>query len=184
VNGDVPGALGDSFAWVGEHLAPIVTGVSVGLALRAVAIFREVNDHDARAEELGTDLTRWVHDRSRQLDAESFNASNLARQGVLADVAQMSAPESIEHLPPGSQEHSGAFVNYVAHLMRRALHEYRDEASGKVREYRAMARSDRTLHRLIRRWWYRQKKPPPCVFRGRLASNSMLGGSACFQSLA
>jgi hypothetical protein len=35
--------------------------------------------------------------------------------------------------------------------MRQALHEYRDEASQKVREYRTMARGEGWLHRLLRR---------------------------------
>src|SRR5215210_7583178 len=38
-----------------------MTGVAVGLALRTAAIPREISDHDARAEELNADLSRWVH---------------------------------------------------------------------------------------------------------------------------
>jgi hypothetical protein len=153
---DLLQALGDAGAWLASSLvAPIVTGVFVGLALRAVAIAGEVNIHDLRAEEidtdLNTDLTRWVRDRGRELTGEIIHAVNLARQGVIEDVAQLPPPPGIGGTP-GDQSNSGAFNIRAGRIMRQALHEYRDEASGKVREYRAMARSEGWLHRWLRRW--------------------------------
>lgn len=51
--------VGDALAWGADNLiAPILTGVFVGVALRWTAISGEVTEHDARAEELNTDLTR------------------------------------------------------------------------------------------------------------------------------
>jgi hypothetical protein len=144
--------LADALAWSADNLlAPALTGVFVGLALRWAVIPGEVNEHDARAEELNTDLTRWVADRERQLVAEIFRALNLARQGIIEDVAQPPVPKNLKGTEPGSQEHSGALVRRVERLMRHALHEYRDDASGKVRIYRAMARSEGRLHELVRR---------------------------------
>jgi hypothetical protein len=158
---DLLQALGDAGAWLANHLvAPIVTGVFVGLALRAVAIAGEVSSHDLRAEEIDTDLTRWVRDRGRMLDGEIFHAINLARQGVIEDVAQAPPPPGVGGVP-GDQSNSGAFNSRAGRIMRQALHEYRDEASSKVSEYRAMARSESWVHRLLRRW--RHDDPPSAL---------------------
>jgi hypothetical protein len=147
--------------WSVDHLfIPVFTGVFVGLALRWAAIASEVGQHDLRGEQINTDLTRWVHDRGRALNGEIFHASNLARQGVIEDVAQTPVPAKLERFPPGDLTSSGAFVLRVERLMRQALHEYRDEASQKVREYRTMARSEGWLHR-SRRWWRRETPPAP-----------------------
>lgn len=144
--------------WMGNHLvAPVVTGVFVGLALRGTSIAGEVSKHDLRAEEIDTDLTRWVHDRGRQLNAEIFHAINRARQGVIEDVAQMPPPPGVGG-GPADISASGAFNSRVARIMRQVLHEYRDEASGKVSEYRAMARSEGWFHCRLRRW--RHDDPP------------------------
>lgn len=147
--------------WLANNLvAPIVTGVFVGLALRAVAIAGEVSRHDLRAGEIETDLTRWVNDRGRVLDAEVFHALNLARQGIIEDVAQAPPPPGVSG-SPGDQSNTGAFNSRVERIMRQVLHEYRDEASGKVSEYRSMARSEGWLHRRLRRW--RQDDPPSAL---------------------
>jgi hypothetical protein len=148
---DLLQAFADAGAWLGNHLvAPVVTGVFVGLALRAASIASEVGRHDLRAEEVSTDLTRWVNDRGRALNGEIFHALSLARQGIIEDVAQMPPPPGMEGVP-GDLSNSGAFNGRIGRLMRQALHEYRDEASSKVREYRAMARAEGRLHRLLRR---------------------------------
>ena len=52
--------------------------------------------HDLRAEEIATDLWRWVRDRGRVLTAEIFRAINLARQGIIEDVAQAPPPPGLE----------------------------------------------------------------------------------------
>jgi hypothetical protein len=85
----------DAFSWAGDKLlVPVLTGVAVGLALRGAAIPREVADHDAQAEEVNTDLIRWVRDRGRTLRAEIFHALNMARQGIIEDVAEPWVPAS------------------------------------------------------------------------------------------
>lgn len=158
---DLLQALGDTGAWLANNLAaPVATGVFVGLALRAVAIAGEVSRHDLRAEEIATDLTRWVNDRGRVLNAEIFHALNLARQGVIEDVAQAPPPPGVGG-SPGDQSNTGAFNNRVERIMRLVLHEYRDEASRKVSEYRAMARSEGWLHRRLRR--LRHDDPPSAL---------------------
>lgn len=85
------------------------------------------------------------------LDASIFNAISLARQGIIEDVAQMLPPPGMEGTP-GDMSSSGAFNLRIGRIMGQALHEYRDEASQKVREYKAMARSEGWLHRLVRLW--------------------------------
>lgn len=154
--------LGNLGAWSANHLiAPIITGVFVGVALRGAAIASEVGRHDLRAEEIATDLSRWVRDRGRALNAEIFHAINLARQGIIEDVAQAPPPPGLKGTP-GDMTSSGAFQRRVQRIMRHALHEYRDEASSKGREYRAMARSEGRLHRFLRRW-HRYDPPDPLV---------------------
>lgn len=150
-------------SWLANHLlVPIIAGIAVGVALRVAAIAGEVGRHDLRAEEIDTDLTRWVRDRGRVLDGAIFHAINMARQGVIEDVAQMPVPKELEGTRPGDLADSGAFLARTARLMRQALHEYRDEASSKVREYRTMARSEGWLHGLVR-WWRRDKPPATLV---------------------
>ncbi len=136
----------------GQAIGPHPDGVAVGLALRGAAIPGEVADHDARAEAFNTDLIRWVRDRGEQLNAEIYRALNLARLGIIEDVAQPEVERRLdEGIKPGSQEYSGAFVNRIQRLMRQALREYRDEASRKIRAYRTMARSEGWFHRRLRR---------------------------------
>jgi hypothetical protein len=144
--------VADIGTWAADHLiAPILTGVFVGIALRWAVLPGEVANHDARAEEMNADLIRFVRDRTRQLDGEIIHAANLAMQGIIEDVAQAPVPRELEGTKPGSLVDSGAFLGRVGRLMLRALHEYRDEASRKVREYKGMARSEGWTHRAFRR---------------------------------
>jgi hypothetical protein len=116
--------------------------------------------HDAEAETFNTDLIRWVRDRDSQLNGEVFHALNMARQGIIEDVAQPPVPKDLENAEPGSQEYSGAFIRRVQRLMRQAPHEYRDEASRKARAYRTMARNEGWSHEAWR-WWPRVTEPAP-----------------------
>jgi hypothetical protein len=144
-------AVADVLSWGADKLlAPILTGVAVGLGLRAATVPGEVSDHDAQVEALNTDLTRWVRDRPRELNGEIFRALNLARLGIIEDLEQPPVPKELEDTKPGSQEYSGAFVAHVERLMRQSPHQYRDRASGTVRAYRAMARSEERYHRFLR----------------------------------
>jgi len=180
-------ALGDAAAWSTDKLlAPILTGVFVGLALRAAAIPGEINAHNARAEELNTDLARWLPDREIVLIAQVSEARNLAQWGKFAESTtppippelvgsqpgSQVPPELVGSQPgsqvppelvgsqPGSQVDSGAFKGEIVRLMREALHDYRDRASGAVREYRAMAQSEGRVHRLLRRCRSRDEPSP------------------------
>lgn len=158
----VPDWICDALSWSADNLlAPGLTGLFVGLALRWAAIPGEVSTHDARAEELNSDLSRWVRDRERQLQAEIFRAKGLAEQGIIEDSMQPLVPKELEGTKPGSQVDSGAFVRRIERLMRQALHEYRDEASLKVRAYRSMARSEGPIHRLLRRRRPSDNEPSP-----------------------
>jgi hypothetical protein len=145
-------ALGDAATWAGDTLvAPIVTGVAIALALRGIAVAGEVRDHDTRAANLDTDLTRWVRDRERQLVRQINRAKGEALEGRLGRAEPPPPPPGMEGTRPGSQLHSGAFLNHIGMLMQQALHEYRDEASRKVRDYRLMAQSEAWFHRALRR---------------------------------
>lgn len=87
--------------------------------------------------------------------AEIIRARALAEQGIIEGAIGPPVPPELKDTKPGSQVDSGAFVRVVCGLMRRALHEYRDEASLKVRTYCAMARSEGPLHR----WLHRRRSP-------------------------
>jgi hypothetical protein len=89
--------IANVLSWSADNLvAPVLTGVFVGLALRTVAIAGEPRAHDARAEEMNSDLSRWVADRERQLTAEIFRAKNLAEQGIIEDVEQPPVPKELK----------------------------------------------------------------------------------------
>lgn len=149
---DVVNYVGDNLA--GPVLAAIVAGVLIPLFFRAFAIPKEVADHDARAVEFNMNLRRWVCDRDRQLQRELRTLVNQAGSGV---ASRFPVPRS-EHPPPGtgSQLYAGALENEAVAGMRQALHEYRDEASSRVSEYCALARSEGPWHRWYRKW---EKRP-------------------------
>lgn len=66
-----------------------------------------------------------MRDRNRQLENELLGLVNSA----------------------GNQLDAGSLRNKAVSAMRRALHEYRDETTGKVREFSALARSEGRWHR-------------------------------------
>ncbi|MGN6586597.1 MAG: hypothetical protein ACTHKT_03875 [Solirubrobacterales bacterium] len=116
--------------YIGQHLlipilATVVAGALIASARRYFRIGREVADNDARASELNEDLWRWVRDRNRQLENELRGLLNTA----------------------GNQLNAGSLENKAVAVMRQALHEYRDEATSKVREFSALARSEGRWHR-------------------------------------
>lgn len=77
-------------------------------------------DNDAKAREMQTDLDRWLPDRGRRLDGELRGMVNGA----------------------GNQLYAGSLRTKLEGAIERALHEYRDEASAKVRAFAALARSE------------------------------------------
>lgn len=122
--------------YIGQHLlvpilATVVGGALIASARRYFRLGKEVSDHDARAGELNEDLWRWVRDRNRQLENELRGLVNSA----------------------GNQLNAGSLRNKVVAAMRHALHEYRDEATSKAREFSALARSEGRWHR-----WHRKRQ--------------------------
>jgi hypothetical protein len=135
----------------GPLLAAIVAGPLIALTLGYLSSGREVAEHDARASELNEDMRRWVRDRDRQLERELRTLVNQAGLGV---VSRFPVPHA--ELPPlgtGSQLYSGALTNEAVAGMGQALHEYRDEATAKVREFSALARGEQWWH-----GWYRRRR--------------------------
>lgn len=139
-----------SGSWVIDVLiAPLVTGIGVGLALRVVGALAELREHDQEAVAIGIDLVRWVRDRDRELDGEIRTLVNTP--GLL---------------------YTGALRSGMEGAMRRALHEYRDNTSGLVRRYCAMAQAETSFHRLVR---HRQKRWPAEVTLSNWEHLLMLG---------
>ena len=131
------------FDYIGQHLlVPILVTVAGGAliasARRYFRLGKEVTDNDARAAGLNEDLWRWVRDRNRQLENELRGLRNSA----------------------GNQLNAGSLRNKAVAAMRQALHEYRDEATSKVREFSALARSEGRWHR-----WHRERRGlgSPCL---------------------
>lgn len=117
------------FDYIGQHLlVPILVAVAGGVLIAAtrryLRVGKEVADNDARAGEINEDLWRWVKDRNRQLENELRGLVNTA----------------------GNQLDAGSLRNKAVAAMRQALHEYRDEATAKVREFSALARSEGRWH--------------------------------------
>lgn len=120
----------DVFNYIGQHLlgpilAALIGGPLVAVTFRYFSVGKEVAENDARASEQGEDLRRWVRDRNRQLENELRSLVNGA----------------------GNQLYAGSLRNKAVSTMHRALHEYRNEATGKVREFSALARSEGRWHR-------------------------------------
>lgn len=124
----------DVLDYIGQHLlgpilAAVVGGPLAALTFRFFGVGKEVAENDARASELIEDLQRWVRDRDRQLEAQLRGLVNSA----------------------GNQLYAGSLRNQAVAAMRQALHEYRDEATSKVREFSALARSEGRWHRRHRK---------------------------------
>lgn len=114
---------------LGPVLAAVVGGPLAALTFRFFGVGKEVAENDARASELSEDLRRWVRDRNRELEAQLRGLVNSA----------------------GSQLYAGSLRNQALAAMRQALHEYRDEATSKVREFSALARAEGRWHRRHRK---------------------------------
>lgn len=126
--------MSDVLDYIGQHLlvpilVTLVGGLLIASARRYFGVGKEVADNDTRASDLNEDLRRWVRDRNRQLENELRGLVNGA----------------------GLQLYSGSLRSKAVVAMRHALHEYRDEATGKAREFCALARSEGGWHRRHRR---------------------------------
>jgi hypothetical protein len=158
--------VSDVLTYLGDNLfVPIVVVVIGGLILawflrsRGTApapevarsgpdVAREVTENDARAQEIQIDLQRWVADREQQLRSEIRCLINQAGRGV---VSRMPVPLGTEPPGAGSQLYAGALKNEQQAGMQEALHQYRDEASQKVRDFSGLARSEGPAHAEYRR---------------------------------
>lgn len=134
--------------YIGQHLlgpvlAAVIGGPLAALTFRYFDIGREVAQNNVRASELDEDLRRWVEDRDRELENRLRGIVNSA----------------------GNQIYSGSTRNAAVAAMRQALHEYRDEATRKVREYSGLARSENGWHRRHRR--RHGVEPQPLGLRGQ-----------------
>lgn len=137
---------------LGPILAALIGGPLAALAFRYLGVPAEVGEHDARAIEIDEDLQRWVRDRDRVL----FNDLRDLTEGLIEEARRLAEP------PDPIEGPDILVIGTAAELMRAALHEYRDEATHKVREFAALARSEGWMHRRQRR---RRKAEPPTLPR-------------------
>jgi hypothetical protein len=150
---DVLNFIGENL--LGSVLAALIGGPLAALAFRYIGVPGEVGEHDARAIEIDEDLGRWVRDRDRLL----FNDIRTLVEETI-DEARSNAEPSDDPIDGPDM----LVIGPAAELMRAALHEYRDEAMRKVREFSALSRSESWMHRRHRR--RRKANPPTLVLDG------------------
>jgi len=135
---------------LGPILAALIGGPLAALAFRYLGVPGEVGEHDARAIEIDEDLQRWVRDRDRIL----FNDIRALVEALIEEARSRDEPPDPIDAP------DMLIIGPADELMRAALHEYRDEATHKVREFSALARSEGRMHRRQRR---RRKAGAPAL---------------------
>jgi hypothetical protein len=139
-------------------------GQAVVVALVTAALVKaqgsrgDVGAHDRRVADLNQDLRRWVLDRDRELESDLALIAAYARnpdlEGDIArrlNVLRAPVPEELKQHPAGSQYHSGAHLRWRAEAKRRALHQWRDEGTRKLREYHDVIGSEGRVARWVRR---------------------------------
>jgi hypothetical protein len=107
----------------------------------------EAAANSRRIADLNEDLRRWVRDRDRTLVQELDGITNSATTRSEPDPAELLFPPP----PPGPTLYSGAHIRARAEAKRLGLHQYRDEASNKQREFREIVESEGRIHRFWRR---------------------------------
>lgn len=134
-------AIGDAGIYGADKLvAPIATGVAVGIAVRAAAVPGEVDTKTRRAGELNSDLRRLVGNREREVRDEEARVKGGIFMRAMGGT-----------FVPGGSGTGVRPHREIADAHERALHEYRDAASRAVREFTQLAQSEGFIHRLIRR---------------------------------
>jgi hypothetical protein len=119
-----------------ELLAPVVAVVLTSMYLSARGAGGQIAEHDRLVANLNEDLRRWVHDRDRVAQArmseirQQANAMGVIRGGALAEAA--------------------------GKVYRRVLHEYRDEATRKIRQRDELTSSEGRAHA-----WRRERRRTP-----------------------
>ena len=104
--------------WLADHL--------FAARRRAAEVKREVNEHNAKAGQIQTDLDRWTSDHARKVEVEMHRIKNeRAGRGHL---------------------YSGALRNGLEHVMETAQEAWRNAASEKLRAFRALARTEDDDH--------------------------------------
>ena len=141
-------------------LSPLLaSGLTYGV-VRTAGSRGEIVADDRVVGDLNEDLRRWVRDRDRGLDVEHAILSAQYNNPDSVPEWRERVPEELRHLPAGSQYYSGAHVQAHADAQRRALHEYRDEASRKLRAVKAQVEREGRLHRDSRGRRARNTAPP------------------------
>jgi len=124
--------------------APIAASGMTAAWLKSRSAGREVTTNTRQVRDLNDDLRRWVQDRDRELSQELATITN-----------QAGAPETVTmrlaRVSPGSQLYAASHVTRLVAAKRAALHQYRDEATRKLREFDAIVESEGRLHRRARR---------------------------------
>jgi hypothetical protein len=117
-------------------LVECIGGLATGLILTALVGWRDAVQrtaaNDATVADLHQDTSRFLRDRNRLLAAEVV--------GEWEEAARVNMQESVD------------YAGRLSALKRRALHEYRDEITGKRRRYRDSYRTEGFIDVVVRHY--------------------------------
>ena len=134
--------------------SPLLASLLTWAAVRATGWRGEVGADDRAVDDLNEDLRRWVRDRDRALGIEHKLITHRYNNPDSVPERREQVPERVRDLPAGSQHYTGAHLGAQAEAQRRALHEYRDEATRKLREFKAVVAREGWWHK---RWRKRSR---------------------------
>jgi hypothetical protein len=130
-------ALGDVAAYAGEHVAlPVAVAWLTVKSATTGAVRRQIERTDRLVANLDEDLRRWMRDRDHAADVRM---SEITQQANAAGVGL-----------------GGAIPQARGKVYRIVLHEYRGEASRKLRALDDLLDAEGRWHR-----WYRRRKGRP-----------------------
>lgn len=163
-------ALGDAATWIGENaVAPIVTGTLAGLAVwwaqRRTATPGDVASHNRVAGELQEDLARTIRDLDGEIERE---VRAIRAQFALEGLVQMAESDVHEVVKARARTELAAkrdeARDALGDRMRRALWQYRDQASRVRRVFAELAQAEESRHERYRK---RRKLGRPDIILSR-----------------
>jgi hypothetical protein len=120
-------ALLDAAVWALDKVGvPVVVAAATAWFVAGRGAGAQVAANDRRAAELNEDLRRWVRDRDRDASVR------------MSEIAQQASANGISG--------GGALRQAAGKVYRKALHEYRDQASEKQRDLEALLAAEARAH--------------------------------------
>lgn len=132
----------------GQILTAVISGALLALVGKAITVSlkvnRQIRDHNLKADVLAKKLERWIYDRHLRLYDE-VRILNLTGSEPLPPRAPGESP------PIEKREQAWRLRSGQESLMIAALSEYRDFATERVREFKALAQEEGPFHARYRK---------------------------------